>query len=453
MKKNILLVIALLLALSSCKLAPKYVRPDYSLDSTAIRFAVNSDTATIADLRWRELFQDSVLLTLIDEGLKNNLNLLMTYQKVYQSKKNYDIAKVQIWPMLNLEGSITKSRTESSLGGMATNEMDLYGGPSLSWELDFFGKLRSLSDVSKAQYLSSAASLQALRISLISQIATNYYSLLQARRVLSITKNNLTTLQESLDLVSLQLEVGTTTAMTVAQARAELASTRMQIPTMEMNVGLLENNIMQLIGRLPAAIDTAGVLEGQLNLYQLPSTGVPSELLNRRPDVIAAEQSLIAANANIGAAKAALFPSVSVSGLFAYYKIGKGWGYDLLGSLVQPIFGEGRLINAYKQSKSAKVEMLYNYQSVVYAAITEVSNAILTYEKSLEQMSGTRAFLEEAKVEFDLSNQLYQNGLADYLDVLTSQRSYFSAQISMCEVQTSVLKNYVSLYKALGGGW
>jgi len=270
---------------------------------------------------------------------------------------------------------------------------------------------------------------------------------------LQITRYNVTIREAAFELVKLKLLAGTVSGLVVAQAEAELASLRTQIPALEKAIGIQENALRLLVGQVPGEVQTGDSIINQINTSLIPEAGIPSQLITRRPDIIQTEQTLISANAQIGVARAYMLPSLSINANLGYSNLGAGLIGSAVGNLVAPIFSWGKLKSNLRKAQAYKQEMLLNYQKTIYTAIGEVSNGILTVKKQQEVIIENIRLVEAAGSAFDLSNQLFNAGYASYLDVINAQRSLYEAQIQLSLAQTNNLLGIVNLYLALGGGW
>ena len=330
---------------------------------------------------------------------------------------------------------------------------DVYGTANLSWELDIWGKLRRAKESARAQMLSQVAYQQAVYINLISSIALGYYNLIEYRDELTITKYTVKIREDALTLVKGKLIAGTVSGLVVAQAEAELATVRAQVPSMEQAIGIQENAIKLLLGELPGEVKGGGQLMAQIDTTIIPKAGIPSRLIVRRPDIIESEQQLVSANAEIGVARGKMLPSISINASLGFSTLGAGLIGSAVGGLVAPIFGFGKLRANLRKAQAVNEQMLINYQKTIYNAIGEVSNGMLSVDKQHQMVVQQRALNNAAQTAFDLSNQLWNAGYASYLDVIDAQRLLYQAQIQLSQAQLSSLQSVVNLYLALGGGW
>ncbi len=447
------LVLTILFALGSCKVGPKYVRPAVKTDSL-FRFAQSGDTASMANIEWIKLFKDTVLHRLVQTGLKNNYNILTAFARIEEARAAFKQARGQQWPQISAQAA--GGWQQSALPGKSGNTVEysaISATGQISWEIDLWGKLRRTKEAARANLFAQVAYQQAVRITLINEIVSNYFNLLEYDNELRITRENIVIRQQSLELVRNKMIAGTASGLVVAQAEAELAQAMTKVPMLEMGIGESENYLSILLGEPPHAVVRGNKMLDQLNTPEMHTPGLPAQLILRRPDIIQAEQTLVAANANIGVARATMLPSLGISGSIGAAFNPTNLVYSALGNLVAPIFNGGQLRQGVKKAEAQKQQMLYAYQYSLITAFKEVSNALLEYTKQGEIVVSQQATVSAAQTAFDLSNQLYNAGYASYLDVINAQQMLFSAQIALSQAQSNELTGIVNLYTALGGGW
>jgi len=448
-----LFTLAAFLLVGGCKVGPNYKQPKYDMGKS-YRFSASTDSLSLADTSWSNLFKDPVLQALIRRGLENNFDLKIAYERVNQARASFKQARAEIWPSIGASGAAEYNNVQVPGGGGTTSEYhDFYAVGSLSWEIDIWGKLRRSKESAKAQLLSQEAYRQSVYISLIAEIANAYFSLLDYRDEVQITRETVKIRELGLELVKGKLIAGTASGLTVAQAEAELAQVKAQLPSYEKAAGLQENALRLLLGELPGEIIEGDSITRQINPDLIPDAGIPSQLIVRRPDLIAAEQQLVSANAQIGVARGMMLPTLSINANAGYSTLGAGWIGSAVGSLVAPIFSFGKLRANLKKSQAYKEEMLITYQKSIYTAISEVSDWILSVEKQKAITMESRNLTTAAQTAFDLANQLFDAGYASYLDVIDVQRQLYTAQINESQSHYNELSAIVNLYKALGGGW
>ncbi|MFZ4520302.1 MAG: efflux transporter outer membrane subunit [Bacteroidales bacterium] len=445
------LMLVLFFALDGCKVGPKYVRPTVKTDSL-FRFAKSSDTSSMANIEWIRLFKDTVLQRLVQTGLKNNSNIRIAFARIDEAQAAFKQSRGQQWPQISAQAGGGWQQQAIPKGGV-TEYNTLAATGQISWEIDLWGKLRRAKEAARANLFAQVAYQQAVRITLINEIVTNYFNLLEFDNELRITRENIAIRQTSLELVRNKMIAGTASGLVVAQAEAQLAQAMTQLPVLEMKVGENENYLSILLGEPPHSIKRGNAMLDQINPPAVQSPGVPAQLLFRRPDIMQSEQVLVAANANIGVARAMMLPSLGISGSIGAAFNPTNLVYSALGNLVAPIFGGGQLRQGVKKAQAQKEQMLYKYQFSILMALKEVSNALLEYDKLGEIVQSQQTTVNAAQTSFELSNQLYNAGYASYLDVINAQQLLFSAQIALSQAQSDQLTGVVNLYSSLGGGW
>jgi len=452
-KKYIVLLVAtiLLSGINGCKIGPDYKRPKTDLGKQ-YRFATQGDTLSFADTSWTRLFRDTVLHNLIKKGIQENFDLRIAFARVNEARAQFKTARAELFPSISAQGSALYQNSETFPKGTIEYK-DIVGTGNLTWELDIWGKLRRAKESARAQMLSQEAYKQATYINLISSIAEGYYNLIEYRDELIITKDNVRIREEALALVKAKLIAGTASGLVVAQAEAELATVKTQIPAIEKAVGIQENAVRLLLGDLPGEVKTGRSLMAQVDTNIIPKAGIPSQLIVRRPDLIAAEQQLVSANAQIGVARGMMLPTLSINASLGYSTMGAGLIGSALGGIVAPIWGWGKLRAGLRKAQAYNEEILATYQKAIYTAIGEVSDGMLSVNKEHEMVMQNRNLKNAAQTAFDLSNQLYNAGYASYLDVINAQRLLYQAEIGLSQAELSSLQSIVNLYLALGGGW
>jgi len=440
-----------IMAIAGCKVGPKYVRPTVKTDSL-FRFADKGDTISMANIEWVKLFKDTVLQRLINTGLKNNYNIRIAFARIEEARAAFKQARGQQWPSISAAAA-GGWQQQATPAGSKIEYSSLQAVGQISWEIDLWGKMRRAKEAARANLFAQVAYQQAVRITLINEIVNNYFNLLEFDNELRITRENIVILQKSLELVRNKMVAGTASGLVVAQAEAQLAQAMTQLPILQMKIGENENYLSILLGEPPHAINRGNAMLDQINPPSVDSPGFTGMLILKRPDIIQAEQTLVAANANIGVARAMMLPSLGISGSLGASFNPTNLIYSALGNLVAPIFGGGQLRQGVKKAQAQKEQMLYGYQLTVISALKEVSDYLLEYKKLGEIVSSQQTTVNAAQTAFDLSNQLYNAGYASYLDVITAQQLLFSAQIALSQAQSDELTSVVNLYSSLGGGW
>lgn len=452
--------------LASCtSLAPTYERPALPVaDSYPAPPAIAASAAAApaaaasaaADIAWQEFFADERLKGLIALALQHNRDLRVAAANIEQARAVYQIRRADQLPNVNL--GATANRLTNADGGITSSYV---AGLSLaSFELDFFGRVKSLSDAALDLYLASEEARRSAQITLIASVANAYYSLLADTEQLALAVRTSETREVSLQLTQLKRDNGVASDLDVAQARSLVEGARVAQAALKRMKAQDENALVLLVGTsvdLAIAPDTRII--GTRVGPDLPA-GLPSDLLTHRPDIRQAEQQLRAANANIGAARAAFFPRISLTGsagfasgdLLGLFDSGTlAWSFT--GQLLQPIFDAGRNQANLDAAKAARDIGVAQYEKSIQTAFREVADALAARATLGEQLSAQRAQAQADETSFTLAELRYRNGVTSFLDVLTAQRSLFATQLATVQVQLSKLQNEVTLYKVLGGGW
>ena len=458
---------------AGCTMAPHYKRPDAPVaqaypaggiyatqpGATGTRSA-NGQAATA--IGWREFFVDPRLQRLIEIALKNNRDLRVSVLNIEAARAQYQITRAGLFPTLDGTGTGNRQRLPNALTAVpGQNITTAYNvGLSASWELDLFGRVQSLKDQALAQYLSTAYARQAQEISLVSQVADQYLTVLSTDDLLKVTEDTLKTAQASYNLTKLQFDNGTGSELDLRQAQTavEQALSNQQVQARARAQAL--NTLVQLIGEpLSDDLPPGLPLDAQNFLTDIPA-GLPSDLLTRRPDVMQAEQALLAANANIGAARAAFFPKISLTAAFGtasptlggLFKAGTA-AWSFAPNIALPIFeGGSNMANLNLANVQKRIEIA-NYEKAIQSAFREVSDGLAARGTYDQQIAALERNEHAQQRRSDLSDLRYRNGVDSYLSVLTAQTDLYSAQQSLISARLARWTNLVDLYRALGGGW
>lgn len=441
-------------ALSGCQLGKHYTRPQLELPETLDSLSV--DSSSIGDYPWEQLYTDTTLQGLIRKTLTYNKDMLIAAARIKEMAAMKRIDYANLFPQVGVK--VYAEKEAENYGGdhyKQSNEFDLKG--IATWELDLWGKLRWAKDKSIADFVGSIENQSALKMSLIAQVAQSYFELVALDNELAIVKKTVNARQESLHLVRLRYEGGLIPEIPFRQAQVELARTATLVPDLERKITLKENEISFLTGEYPHRIKRSVLPEEVMLPGSLP-VGLPSSLLERRPDVRKAEQDLIAANAAVGIAFTSLFPSISLTASFGgesaeLHDLLKSPHHLLSANLLQPIFAMGKNRAMLKAKKAAYEQATYAYEKTVLNAFKDAYNAISEFSKTKE-IYETRLRLEQSsKIALDLAQLQYLNGYIGYIDLLDAQRGYLDAQIALNNAIRDKQLTVVNLYKALGGGW
>jgi multidrug efflux system outer membrane protein len=442
--------------LAACtSMAPKYERPAAPVAATWPQDATTEGTPAAADTEWQAFFPDPRLRELIALALQGNRDLRVAVLAIEQARALYQIRRADELPTVGAQ--LNASRAPNSSGHLANS---FSAGLALSaWEIDFFGRIASLSDAALAQYLATEEGRKAAQISLVAAVANSWLSMVADEDLLALTRQTLSTRQESLKLAKLRFDNGVTSELDYRQAESLTESARVVLAQLQRQRALDENALVLLIGQpLPATLRASAGIEA-VTLPDVPA-GAPSDLLVRRPDIRQAEQQLVAANANIGAARAAFFPRIALtasagsassdlSGLFK----GGSWGFTLAPSLLLPIFDSGRNQAGLQSARVGRDIAIAQYEKAIQVAFRDVADALAGRTTLVDQLQAQRAVTAAESVRLKLSDLRYTNGVASYLDLLDAQRSLFAAQQALVQTRLAQLQSQVALYKALGGGW
>ena len=452
--------LAAALMLGGCmSFIPKYERPAAPVApayAPELMPAVAASATAAADIEWQRFFADPRLKRLIELSLQNNRDLRVAILNIEAARAAYQIRRADELPSVG--AGFTANRGVGS-GGALVNTYAV-GFQVTGYELDFFGRVRSLSQAALSQYLATEEARKTAQIALVSGVATSYVSLLADDELLRVTRDALKTREDSFRLTRLRFDNGASSEVDLRQAEQLLETAKVALAQTQRQKALDENALTLLVGQpLPADLPAPLTLGAQQGVTDLPA-GLPSDLLTRRPDVLAAEQQLLAANANIGAARAAFFPRISLtanagtasaelSGLF------KSGSFALTGTaaLLQPIFDAGRIQANLDVAKVNKDIAIAQYEKAIQTAFREVSDSLAGRATLGEQLRAQTAVANAAQVSFKLADLRYQNGASSYFDVLDAQRTLFSAQQATVQAQALQVQNLVTLYKVLGGGW
>ena len=448
-------------ALAGCTLGPDYRRPEIAAPA-AFQYEPK-DAAATADTLWWQQFHDPVLDALIAEALAHNTNVQIAAANVEQAAALLTQTRSQLFPALGVGAGAQRERTrEPAFAALIPN----YPNPAsayqaalqASWELDLWGRIRRQSEAAYANVLAGAEARRGVILTLVAQVATSYLQLRGLDAQLSVAHKTLDTYKESVDLFTLQFQYGQVSQMNVAQAQSQYETAAAQIPLIESQIAQTQSSLAVLIGRDPGPI-ARGKSMYELQLPQVPA-GVPSALLERRPDLLQAEQQLIAANAQIGAAKALYFPTISLTGAFGnasneLSKLFSGparvWSYA--GTLAGPIFSFGAVSGQVAQAEAAQQAALLSYRQAIRNAFADVDNALVANQKLHEQLDAQRKLVAALQQYTELARLQYDGGYAPYSTVLQAEQALFPAELNLVSIRAQLFGSAVNLYKAMGGGW
>jgi multidrug efflux system outer membrane protein len=470
--RNFILASTMLAALTGCSLIPDYARPDlpvavaYPTGPAFTGVGAVSGSVAAADLGWRDFFIDPVMQDLIGLALANNRDLRVAAQNVAAQYAQYEVQHAGLFPTINGVGSAEFAREAPGQAGPTAVHLNAYslGLSAVSYELDLFGKIRSQSKQAQEQYFSLAETQQSTQISLVASVASEYLAWLADRDSLRVSQQTAAAQQRSFDLYNLQLAQGTGTLLTVAQAESTLRTAEASVEQYTRQAAQDLDQLVLLVGAtLPDALQTRMMaqtgLATEAAFPALPA-GLPSDLLTRRPDIRAAEHTLLAASANIGAARAAFFPSVTLTGsggtasggLTKLFGAGSAsWLFEPQFSV--PIFDAGTNFANLDYAKIQKLIQVANYEKSIQSAFHDVSDALAGRATYTRQVDAERKLVAADQRYYNVSKLRADAGADTFLNELIAQSSLFGAQINLVSLNLAQQQNLVTLYKALGGGW
>jgi multidrug efflux system outer membrane protein len=464
--KRVVLSLLLVCTFHTYVVCQKYQRPKVQTP-TVFRgdTATQPDPQSLADVKWFELFKDEKLQELIREALANNYDLRESVARIDAARANYGIVRSDQFPTIGVGADVVNERLSRS-GSLTLPEpvkRDRSFGSVLlnllSFELDIWGRLRKETAAAKSDLLATEEAHRAVMVTIIADVATSYFSLRELDYELEISKSTLASRQESLRIISLRQQRGVSTLLEVREAENLVYSASETIPDIERAINAAENFLSYLTGRNPSSIARGLSLTDHQFPVSIPA-GLPSDLIERRPDIRAAENSLIAANARIGVAKAAYFPRISLTAFLGFesgelsnlFKNSRNVWF-LGGELAQPIFTAGRLKSNVRFSQAQRDFLLTDYQKTIQGAFREVSDSLVAYQKIREVREQRELLVGVLRDRSRLSYLRYTGGVATLLDALDADRSLFDAERSLAAARRDELVSVVQLYKSLGGGW
>src|SRR6056297_1589606 len=455
------LLLSIPLLLQSCFVAKNYSRPEVETEKLYRTDNLPQDSVSMADVSWRDLFNDEQLKSYIEEGLENNIDIRIALQNVVAAEAYVKQGKAGYYPTLSGTASFTRTKNSanSQFGSFFTEPLEQYElSGTLSWEADIWGKIRSNKRAFVASYLQNVSAHQAIKTNLIANIATTYYQLMALDKQLEVSKQTLEARKYSLETTVALKKAGQVTEVAVKGAEAQVHTTEIIVIDLENNIKLLENAFSILLGEAPQQIER-GSLDNQTIDTEL-SSGVPYLLLANRPDVMQAEYGLINAFDLTNVAKSSLYPSLSLSASGGFQSLEFDNWLDasslfstLVGSLTQPLINGRQLRTQMEVAKAQQEQALLNYKQALLTAGREVSDALYTYEAETQKLEARAKELEAYSLAEDYSEELLNNGLANYLEVLTARQNALNSELNFVDSQYAQLSAVVELYRALGGGW
>ncbi len=447
-------VLLVLAALAGCAVGPDFNPPvvatpeSYRLDTMPVQSGVN--------LKWWELFNDPVLYSLVTAALENNKDLKIAASRIEQARAFVGFNRADQFPRVDIEGG---ADTGNFFGTRSdTTATNLFIGPALSWEIDFWGKFRRATESARAELVASEYGHRTVQLSLISEVVSTYYRLLDAHQRLQISRRTLESRRGTLDIIQKRFNRGIVNELDLSQARIQMEIAASSIPLYQREIAKAENTLSILLGELPRAIET-----GRGLLHQRPPPEIPLELpaniLKRRPDISTALFLLKAQNERIGVAQAIRFPAFSLRGLLGVGRtdispvISDGGIWTVGGGLLGPLIDFRKNISRVRIEEQKTRQALFSYENVVLTAFREVDDSLAEIETYRRQIEAVGRQLKAARAANKLSKSRYDQGVSSYLEVLETERALFSAELDFSDLKQRYLTAYVNLYKALGGGW
>ena len=448
---------------SSCTVGPNYNKP-LVVEPTVYRGAAaelsaKPDVASFGDQKWWDVFQDEALQTLIRAALEQNYDVRIAATRILEARALLGIAQADQLPEVTASASVFSQRSPAAAGRPAVDTSPVQLGLSAFWELDFWGRFRRATESARANLLSDEWAQRQVISSLVSDVASAYFQLREQDLELEISRQTLASRRDSLRLTQVLADGGATSLLDVRQAEQLVFGASASIPDLESRIDQQENFISILVGRNPEGVMRGRPLIDQQQPPEVPA-GLPSSLLERRPDILQAEQQLVAANAQIGVAKADFFPRISLTAIGGYQSsalsrlfTGPAGLWTFGASALQPVFEGGRIRNNVAFAEARTQEATLVYQRTVQQAFRDVSDALVSYRKSREVRIEQQKLTTAAEDATRLSNMRYRGGAASYLEVLDSETRFFDAQLNLAQAQLRELQSLVQIYRSLGGGW
>ncbi|HEX9078662.1 MAG TPA: efflux transporter outer membrane subunit [Desulfuromonadaceae bacterium] len=463
MRRLALIILATLLA--GCMVGPDYRRPAVEAPGAwrTGAEAQGKESVPLVDTRWWEQMGDPVLNDLIGIAMRESKDLLVASARVEEFAARYGVVRADLFPQVGADAQYERQRvTERSANQLPSGynaSSDIFSTTlNASWEIDIWGRVRRAGEAARAQLIATEEGRQAVILSLVSSVAASYINLRNLDRQLEISEKTVDSRKKSLELFEQRFKVGLISEMELFQVKTLYEDALASVPQLKNSIAQQENGLCVLLGRDPGPIRRGRNID-QLVLPQVPA-GLPSELLTRRPDIRQAEQNLIAANAQIGVARAAYFPAISLTGLFGvassdlshlFTGPARVWSYGA--SLTVPIFTAGKISGQVKAAEAQREQAIISYRQAIQNAFRDVENSLVDQGMTRQQLAVRGKQVEDFTKYVYLANLRYENGYSNYLDVLDAERSLFNSQLSYVQNQASLFQALINLYKAMGGGW
>ena len=460
-KFKFLILIGVVFSLQSCFVAKDYQRPEEIVNEDFYRTdMLTQDTLNIAEVSWRNMFTDATLQSYIEEGLENNIDIRVALQNILASEAYFKQGKAGYLPTLSGGATYTHQElSENSQFGSLFSALDQYQvSADLSWEADIWGRIRSQKRAFQASYLQSIAAHQAVKTQLISRIASSYYELLSLDEQIRITKETISTRENSLETTQALKDAGNVTEVGVKQTEAQLYNAQAILIDLQNQSRLLENTFSILLGRTPSNIERTSLDEQEITTEL--KIGVPAQLLRNRPDVISAEYNLVNAFELTNAARSNFYPALTLTASGGLQSLDFNTLFDpesffatLVGGITQPIFNQRRNRTQYEVSQAQQEQARLDFRQAILTASKEVSDALYSYDTATQKIEIKQKEFDAYDLATDYSEQLLDNGLANYLEVLNARENALYARLDLINARYNQLRSVVDLYEALGGGW
>jgi multidrug efflux system outer membrane protein len=465
---NKYLLLLAVLALSACKVSKDIQTPKAELPAT-FRSAATSDTTSIADIPWKNFFTDATLQKLIDSAIVKNYDMQLAVKNIEASQLLVKQVKWNYVPEVGLNVTASTSRpSDNSLNGLSLSQYDIgtkhiedySANLSLSWEADIWGKIHNQNKSALAAYLQTTEAKKAIQTNIVAGVSQGYYNLLMLDEELATAQKNVRLNDSTLRIIKLQYDAGQVTLLAVQQAQAQQLTAAALIPQFEQNIALQENALRILTGELPDRIVRDKTLD-DVSFADNLSAGIPSALVSRRPDVKSQELALVIANANVGINKAEMYPAlrITASGGVNSFKASNWFNIPaslfgvVTGSVLQPLVQHKELKTQYEVAKINREKTVIQFRQAVLNAVGEVSDALVKIDKLKAQQDITANRVNTLQKATANANQLFKNGMANYLEVITAQSNVLQSELELASVKTARLNAVAELYRSLGGGW
>jgi len=449
--------------LGGCAIGPNYKRPAVAEPQT-FRGQATVEAASLADAPWWEIFRDPILKDLIQEALRNNYDVRIAAARVQEARANFVVTRSDLYPSLDYGGGVSKSKITPGVlggpGGPAPSASNFYAATlAMSWELDIWGRIRRSTEAARAALLASEDARRGVWLTLVSDLAQAYFELLALDVQLQIARDSRDAYQYTFDLFQDRFTLGVASKLETSRAQGALGEAQANIPQLESAVVAKENQISILLGKSPGPMLRGRPMYEQPVVPVVPA-GLPSALLERRPDLRQVEQQLESANARIGVAKAEFFPKLSLTALLGTASPevsaltgGNATIWAVAGMLSGPLFNAGRTLGNYRASLAQWEQAKLQYEQAVLTALREVSDALTALGKLSEAETGQGGAVKALEEAVEHATDRYRQGLANYFEVLEAQQQLYPAQNALAQIRRDRLLAHVRLYKALGGGW